>query len=452
MSLWVFDTLDRCNTITPANAVGTIYANGECQTIETSTAIDSPEYALFPGNYRAFCTTEGLIRFHESGCIEPTCSVTTGFEDNGTVCSRDASKISALYSHLAPPEYIVQDVGDTSPEGLYTCLRLMDSGINVTFVVFGDCSDPGCAIYDGGATPPTECNDSPDCGWWFPGFGGAECIDGFCANTWAACFSGRSMVEVEGHGAVPMDTLKVGDHVRVRNGSYSRVHSFGHYQPNAKGEFLQILTAGTRTSGKPLEITADHLLYVHNVMNKREEVVPAGEIKIGDYLVTDGGTAEVVAIHKTQTAGLYSPLTATGEIAVGGVLASNYVSRSWLESRVSGNALHLLQHGAATSHRIFCEWFGCQQETYDEVTGFSPLVAFWYRLEQWQLRLSILPRALFFTALAPLAFCAVCIGQINVAPIVTLLRLIIVMVGVFVWKHQAGNKCKNNKNKKVEQR
>jgi len=35
------------------------------------------------------------------------------------------------------------------------------------------------------------------------------------------------MVEVKGRGDVPMDKLKIGDYVRVRNGSYSRVHSFG---------------------------------------------------------------------------------------------------------------------------------------------------------------------------------------------------------------------------------
>ena len=35
MSLWVFDTLDRCNTINPPNAVGTVYADGQCRTVET---------------------------------------------------------------------------------------------------------------------------------------------------------------------------------------------------------------------------------------------------------------------------------------------------------------------------------------------------------------------------------------------------------------------------------
>lgn len=147
MSIWVFDTLDRCNTINPPNAVGTIYADGQCHATATSTDTD---YDLFPGNYRAFCTTDGLIRFHESGCIEDTCSSTSFAED--AVCNRDTSKIAALYSRLDPPQYVVQAREDASTGGLYTCLRLLGTGINVTFVVFGDCSDSGCAVY-GESTP-----------------------------------------------------------------------------------------------------------------------------------------------------------------------------------------------------------------------------------------------------------------------------------------------------------
>ena len=113
MSLWVFDTLDRCNTINPPNAVGTIYADGQCRTIETS-ATDT-DYDLFPGNYKAYCTADGLIRFHESGCIEDTCS-STSFADDA-VCTRDSSKIAALYSRLDPPEYVVRNRGLSVPSG-----------------------------------------------------------------------------------------------------------------------------------------------------------------------------------------------------------------------------------------------------------------------------------------------------------------------------------------------
>lgn len=244
-----------------------------------------------------------------------------------------------------------------------------------------------------------------------------------------------------------MDKLKIGDYVLVRDGTYSQVHSFGHYQPNRQIEFLKILTNDTATgmNEDPLEVSSDHLLYISTTnlaKNKREEkLVPAGDIKIGDCLIsTNGGLARVVALHKTQARGLYSPLTTTGEIAVSGVLASNYVSRAWLKSRVSGDTLHLLQHGATTLHRVFCNWVigNCQEEeTHDEVTGFSPLVSFWYRLEQWQLRLGLIPRALFFTVLTPFAFCFILVGHIHVAPISALARYFsAALAGLLVWKMQ----------------
>jgi hypothetical protein len=278
-----------------------------------------------------------------------------------------------------------------------------------------------------------ECSRDEECGW--PTY---ECDDdGFCEEP--LCFSGRSLVDVQGQGTVPMDRLQIGDYVRVRNGSYSRVHSFGHYQPKAKGNFLQILTTD---AGKPIEITAEHMIYVINTANKREEVVPAGEVKIGDCLVADGGPTKVIAINKVRAVGLCSPLTTTGDIVVNGVLASNYVTRSWLPSRVPGGTLHLLQHGAAASHRMICEWFGCPPETYDEVTGFSPLVSFFFGLEQWQLRLGIVPRILFFSALAPFAILAFVVGMMSVAPVAAAIHLVVVLVGVFAWKQRASTKAK----------
>ena len=153
MSMWVFDTLDRCNRTDPPNAVGTIYADGQCRTVETDASPESSEYALFPGNYRAECTSDGKLSLTESGCIDSTCSATS--LDTDAVCDRDNSLIAALYSRLQPPIFALQSPELATPAALYTCLRLLGSGINVTFVVFGDCSNPGCAVV-GEPLPPVS--------------------------------------------------------------------------------------------------------------------------------------------------------------------------------------------------------------------------------------------------------------------------------------------------------
>jgi len=280
--------------------------------------------------------------------------------------------------------------------------------------------------------PDGLCFVDSDCVLW------EECTAFSCTTR---CFSGRSTVEVKDRGTVPMSALKIGDYVRVKDGAFSKVHGFGHYQPKIQAEFLQIQTAsGMNQKEKPIEITTDHLLYKHDVITQKDQVVPAEKVRVGDYLIAAEGPTQITSIHKVQSHGAFAPLTTSGNVAVNGILASCYVSRHWVSEMVSGYALHLLQHGAATSHRIFCNWFQCEEETYDEATGFSPLVSFWFGLEQWQLEVTTIPRALFFMVLAPFALCVLLIGQFHIAPVLTFIHLIAALVGVSVWMQRSDKK------------
>ena len=101
------------------------------------------------------------------------------------------------------------------------------------------------------------------------------------------CFSDRMMVDALGKGATRMDQLKVGDSVLTADGTYSKVYSFGHLDPLRKTEFLQIQTNDSKDL--PLEITADHLLYVYNEESGEASLLPAGNVKNGDSLLTAQG-------------------------------------------------------------------------------------------------------------------------------------------------------------------
>jgi len=79
-----------------------------------------------------------------------------------------------------------------------------------------------------------------------------------------------------------MHALKIGDSVLTSKG-YSKVYSFAHFAPDAPTKFLQIRTNGLH---KPLEITVDHILPVvpHASDAKKEStMLPAGEVKVGDF-------------------------------------------------------------------------------------------------------------------------------------------------------------------------
>jgi len=285
---------------------------------------------------------------------------------------------------------------------------------------------------------------------------------GTCAARDWWCFSGRSTVQVQdARGSVTMEELRVGDFVRVAGGSFSRVYSFGHYQPNVVAEYLQIQTAPGAVIQKnfqPIEISSEHLLYVFNMTTKGYDLLPAGHVKIGDHLFVSEqhvlAPSRVTAINKVHRRGAYSPLTATGNILVGGgggVLASNYVSRSWLKDRVSGQMLHMLQHGAALPYRLYCTAIGCENETYDEATGFSPWVLFWFNVEQWQLSLHPALQALFLMFLAIPATLVVIAGALLAiadSTGTTATHVLACVLGYCVWKKQQKRRIESGGNPK----
>jgi len=294
--------------------------------------------------------------------------------------------------------------------------------------------------FSGGGTPPTAAPPAP-------------------TPQPAVCFSGETLVTVQNSDIAEnkranspttttkrMDQLKIGDLVLTGGTAggddeshYSKVYSFGHYDPNVQTEYLQIMF--TNSKAVPLEITANHLMYRYAEDNTHE-IVPASKIRVGDKLVSSA-TATVHEIRKVTRRGAYSPLTTKGNIVVSGVLTSNYVSREWLNANwVSGPMLHFLQHGAAVPYRFYCAVVGgCDGETYNDETGFSPWVMFWYRIEQWQLGLHPILQGLFLMMLALPAAVPVIVGMLlTVPPSTTAMHLIVFLIGYYIWKKTNGSK------------
>jgi len=76
-------------------------------------------------------------------------------------------------------------------------------------------------------------------------------------------------------------------------------------------------------NNEPLEISPLHLLYYDN---GTDYLVPASQVKIGESLVVSeqGITAQVTTIQKVERAGIYVPLTVSGDIVVNGIVAPTY--------------------------------------------------------------------------------------------------------------------------------
>lgn len=99
-------------------------------------------------------------------------------------------------------------------------------------------------------------------------------------------FSEDTTFERDDGRMVSMKELALGDSVRTANGKLEKIYSFGHYEYlDVDVEFLPIQTRHASSSGL-LEVTSNHLVFVVTDDNGRTQPVPAGQIVMGDQLVT----------------------------------------------------------------------------------------------------------------------------------------------------------------------
>ena len=202
------------------------------------------------------------------------------------------------------------------------------------------------------------------------------------SSSW--CFSSKASIQVQGKGTVRMDQLMVGDSVLSSDGAYTQVYSFGHWDPSAETEYLQIYSSAAK---QPLEITADHMLYLYLDTDKKETLVPARDVKVGDRLLTQEGLAPVLvaSVRKVSRRGAYAPFTTSGSLSVNGIAVSNYVAlpSTLFRSSDTYEQQHWLQHAAYLPYRVYCGISGCEGEHYDEKSGLSQAVMFWIPLLHW---------------------------------------------------------------------
>jgi len=136
----------------------------------------------------------------------------------------------------------------------------------------------------------------------------------------AFCFSGSSLVEVQGKGAIKMEDLVLGDAVQVSTDKYEPIYSFGHKSVKSSAIFLQIATEGSRP---PLEISPDHMVGIEG-----GNYIPASLVKKGDRLLTasENQLAVVTSIKPVVRNGVFAPFTVSGTLVVNGIVASNYIA------------------------------------------------------------------------------------------------------------------------------
>lgn len=175
--------------------------------------------------------------------------------------------------------------------------------------------------------------------------------------------------------------LKRGDQVLIADGSYKPFTTMLHMKSEKLANFIQIFTDETKEA--PLELTADHWLFLHG------EPIPveAKTVKIGDMLVGIHGVKKVVTDIKHVTRkGAYAPLTGDGSIVVDGVVASCFSSLNGKTGiQVAGYEIHAQTifekvfnpHGGTNLGHWYCEHVNsylCDTHVDDGEGGFKSIV------------------------------------------------------------------------------
>ena len=193
------------------------------------------------------------------------------------------------------------------------------------------------------------------------------------------CFPGDMVTKgVEGN-QIPMKDLQVGDYIQDGEASFSRVYTFGHYDKEVKGSYLQIFSGDDSLA---LELSPEHMVYA----GKGRQAVPAGSLQVGDLLLLERGSfVSITNIQTVRRRGAYAPFTESGKLVVNGVMASSYIS---LDHGLSKSKAMIsdqwLAHVFQAPHRL-CTRFGGCAESYTE-DGISYYVSGLYNAAKWWMK------------------------------------------------------------------
>jgi Hint module len=190
-----------------------------------------------------------------------------------------------------------------------------------------------------------------------------ECLS--LSPTPVICFSGANTVEVKDVGPIPIHLLHVGDMVQSSEKTFTQIYGFGHLDPNQVGTFLRISFENKDDSDLDqstsfIELSLQHLLTIERT-NGESYHIAAGNVVVGDSLWNN---CSVQLIQHVVRHGVYAPLTQSGDIMVGGVVASNYVEL-WNVSYLRWDQ-HAIIHTMFGLQRLFCKYNidTCKKEMY----------------------------------------------------------------------------------------
>jgi len=135
-----------------------------------------------------------------------------------------------------------------------------------------------------------------------------------------ACFHGSSTVSLSSGASKRFSDLDLGDVIKTSDGqghfAFNPVLTLPHKLNNSEAAaFLTLITE----TGKMVDMTSDHI-----VPKCDQGEVTAGELVVGDCLVTVDGKETLMEVSSTAKNGVFTATTQDKFIVVGGIVVSSY--------------------------------------------------------------------------------------------------------------------------------
>mmetsp|Transcript_79892 Transcript_79892/g.159514 ORF Transcript_79892/g.159514 Transcript_79892/m.159514 type:complete len:329 (+) Transcript_79892:34-1020(+) len=136
-----------------------------------------------------------------------------------------------------------------------------------------------------------------------------------------ACFHGNGTVLLESGASKRLSEVNIGDRIKTSDDkgvySFSPVVTLPHKKNTEPALFLTLTTE----TKKAVDMTSDHFIPTCDY-----EVLTAGELVVGDCVLTMDGKETLIGITMTEKSGVYTAVTENKFIVVDRIVASPYSS------------------------------------------------------------------------------------------------------------------------------
>jgi hypothetical protein len=122
---------------------------------------------------------------------------------------------------------------------------------------------------------------------------------------------------------IPISSVKIGDYVlsatKYGNLSFAEVIAVPHGPNSIHTTFVHLITELA-----DIHVTADHLIFAAYDKPSSHVLIPAGDVKLGYYLLTKRGYSKVVSIELRPGQGVYTVVTTEAYVVINGIVASPF--------------------------------------------------------------------------------------------------------------------------------